>query len=247
MLFRAIGNPNDLGNRCLLGEVEAACEQTAIDIARSRWLKPPIHSISVEPIPCQGTARPAENTSPTPTDQPTAMTADGSSPAVSPEDQELRERVKAETEAMDVGQWPQTDEQRLIARYSRRRLLLTAEAERIREQLDAMIRGIEREISTLDYLYEWQARQIVARMLTGKARSIKTPWGTLGFRKYDGFIAIRDEKELTEAALASEHMAGVLKTEWRVSKSGLNQYFKETGDVPPGCEAVPSGDKFYVK
>lgn len=158
--------------------------------------------------------------------------------------------IRAEVEGMDVGDFPKSDEQRTLCRFMRLRSQLAMEHTRIADQMTAMLKGLESRIDGLDYLFLPVVKPIVEDMLKGgKAKSIKTPWGTAGFRSSQPKLEITDEPALRQAASAAddEALASVLVMEWSVSKSKLNEYFKSTGELPSGVELVPAAEKFYVK
>jgi hypothetical protein len=113
------------------------------------------------------------------------------------------------------------------------------------------------------------------RLKDAKTRSFKLPSGKLGFRSTTPQLVVRDENVYSKwvetnlpSALRLELEADVSKLSrdqlWNVKtsldsmgvlvcvestpiKSVVNDYFKESGIVPDGCDFVPAEDKFYVK
>lgn len=158
------------------------------------------------------------------------------------------EAIRAEVDATELGNYePADDGERLLCRYVRLRQLRQMELSRIKDQMQAMVRSLQSQINGLDYVFQQQAAEIVkAKLGNGKARSIKTPWGTLGFRKQAAKLEIIDEQALIDAACGTG-LAVCLKTVFSVNKSMLNDWVKKTGEIPTGCEFVPERDVFYVK
>ncbi len=155
--------------------------------------------------------------------------------------------VLAEVEAIDVGQLARDEDERLLHRYCRRRQQLTAEITRVKEQTAAMLRDLERQVESLDWCLRGRVEEITRSRLTGRTRSVKTPWGTVGFRKHPTGIEVADEAAVIEAVLSGDLPNDVTRTKVEVSKSALNEVFRSTGEVPPGCDLVPERDDFYVK
>lgn len=140
-----------------------------------------------------------------------------------------------------------TEEERMWMKYIRVSLRLEDEAARVKAQCEAILKGIEQRRKGLEYIYGGMARHVTAAKLgTGKSKSLKTPWGTVGYRKTPAHLKIRDAAGIIQVAKASK-MVGWFKTKEEPSQTGLLDYFKRTGEVPFGCEVEPAFEKFYVK
>ena len=160
----------------------------------------------------------------------------------------LYKEIQEETERLDAGEGVTEADDMALNRYVRIRQRTSVELDRVKDQMKAMVRDLERRLDAIDYVYKAQAEQITARKLQcQKTKSVKLPWGTVGFRTSQANVEVEDEEALQAAALANEAMADVVKMEWRVSKSGLNAYVKATGDVPAGCKFWPASEKFFVR
>jgi hypothetical protein len=84
----------------------------------------------------------------------------------------------------------------------------------------------------------------------GKVKSIKTPFGIAGFCTTNARLEVTDDAKLIAAAQLApvdDPLKAAIRVKVEVSRSGVNEYFKTTGDVPAGTEVVPESEKFYVK
>lgn len=89
------------------------------------------------------------------------------------------------------------------------------------------------------------ARQRIAEQ-AGRRKSVCLPAGILGFRQDAPKLVIDNEVEVIE--WAKRHRPDLVSTVEHLSKSGLNQHMKDTGEVPgAGAHIEPAQDKFYVK
>lgn len=174
----------------------------------------------------------------TPADGPTAADFD---------QQALVDETRCEAEAMEIGELVTDERLKTLYRYLRRRGQLAAEAERLRENLHAMLKEITRKVETLDYLYQEEAKATVRDMLAGKkAKSLKTPFGVAGFRTIAAKVEVVDEATLIKAAESDVDLMALVRTETRVSRSDVADHFKRTGELPPGCELSAAYEKFHI-
>jgi phage host-nuclease inhibitor protein Gam len=149
------------------------------------------------------------------------------------------EEVQRETAALDVGNFAHSEAERDLHRYLRRRGQLEAEKTHIKDQVAAMLRGIESKIAALDWVFGPSAEATVRQLLgDGKAKSVKTPFGTAGFRTVPAGLVVTDESKLPDDAF---------RTVRQVDKAGIVAKFKETGEVVAGCEIKPAEERFFVK
>lgn len=159
---------------------------------------------------------------------------------------EIAERAEYAAGGVELG--ASSDGEILVYRYVRRYNQLMVEKARVTAQMTSILRGLDYEIRGLNYQFENFAKDYLQRNLRGKARSLKTPWGTIGFRKKPASLEIKDHAALVVAYLAGELPDDVAAhvEEIRISKSALNKLFA-TGEIPPGCDVTPESDTFYVK
>jgi len=79
-----------------------------------------------------------------------------------------------------------------------------------------------------------------------RRKSVALPAGTIGFRRAGAKLVIEDEEAVLRWARKTQPNLVVIQES--ISKSGLTQYFEETGEIPPGGVRVePEKDKFYIK
>lgn len=152
----------------------------------------------------------------------------------------------------DVGTFATTDDERTLHRYVKRLTSLADERTRLVEQTASMLASIDSKAKGIEYVYAGLVQDITRRLLAaqhGKAKSIKTPFGTVGFRRQAAKLVVIDELQVIAEAGGNVAMAGVVETvtEVRLSKSKLNEYFVVTGEIPPGTEVVPERENFFCK
>ena len=79
-----------------------------------------------------------------------------------------------------------------------------------------------------------------------RQKSISLPAGRIGFRHAGMKLVIDDEEAVLRWARKTQPNLVVIQES--ISKSGLNQYFEDTGEIPPsGVRVEPEDEKFYVK
>lgn len=145
-------------------------------------------------------------------------------------------------------------------------------ADRVRAWAAIEVRRAEREERFFIHYYgsqleQWTRAEI--ETLGGRRRSICLPGGTVGFRRSRARLLICDEAELLR--WCHSHLVDALTLEinatgadacklrqWcrtncsearineSVSRSGLDQYFRSTGEYPQGTE-ITSQEKFFIK
>jgi phage host-nuclease inhibitor protein Gam len=80
----------------------------------------------------------------------------------------------------------------------------------------------------------------------GRRKSVSLPAGTVGFRSEPLKLVVDDEGSVI--AWAKQHRPELISTIERPSKSGLNEHFEQTGEVPDaGVRIEPAREKFFVK
>lgn len=162
----------------------------------------------------------------------------------------LEAELRAEVESMDPGELADTEEKRLLFKYVRARQRIAMEAQRVADQMKAMLRGFDSRLKGLDAFFGPPAARITRELLAGqggKAKSIKTPFGTVGFRKQNAKLVVTDEAKLIDHCQVAEGMGDCIVPDWKLVKSEVNAHFERTGEIPPGVEIEPETEKFYCK
>jgi hypothetical protein len=129
----------------------------------------------------------------------------------------------------------------LVGKLAERRATIA----RIKEQAAAMVRDAERDIEYLEWRFGPELEMWAAANLEGKKKSVKLLTGTVGFRSQKGKLVVVDEAACLEWARDNCPVAYVVEP--RLVKTPIDDLFQKTGEIPPGCEYVEGGEKFYVK
>jgi hypothetical protein len=147
--------------------------------------------------------------------------------------------IKAEVEATDCGD-PEADEERaLVLRYHRRVTAKKDEIERVKEAHRKLVNRLESDLKGLDYVYTASVSAIVRKWLTGKMRSIATPWGRIGFRNVPPRVSVPDPAAFVMGCPAAfVSLSPNLKA--------ISAAIKETGEVPKGVEVGEAEERFYA-
>lgn len=154
--------------------------------------------------------------------------------------------VRAEVDAVDPGPMATDDDTKTLYRYLRLRMYATAELTSLKDQMDAMVRSAESRVKTLDHFYsEFAARVVAAKIKGSVARSIKTPFGTLGFRASKPRSVVGDEAAAIEA-LTKLGQAQCVRRTPSIDKAELDKYIAATGEMPDGVDMTDGGDVFYL-
>ncbi len=157
-------------------------------------------------------------------------------------------QLRAEVASLEPGPVKAEDEA-LLHRVTRKLARLADEQGRALAWYEHECRRIARERAGVLYLYRSHAEATVARLLAGKkARSLRTPWGTAGFRLQPARLVVEDEATVVQAweKLALPREAVTVKTVTAVSRSELQRLYATTGEIPPGCTVRPERDEFYI-
>ena len=115
----------------------------------------------------------------------------------------------------------------------------------VKAQFRAMMKDIENDRKFLEWRFGIELPEWTRGNLPRKKKSIKLLTGTVGFRSLKGGLAVDDKEAIIEWARVN--CPAAIKTIEDISKTGLNEYFEKTGDVPDGCILLDASDKFYVK
>jgi len=163
-------------------------------------------------------------------------------------DATIIDEVKAEAENLDVGELPVTDDERLLYQYLRRRGQIQSEIERVSENAKAMIAALASKLNGLDFVYKAKAAAVAAALLENKkAKSVRTPFGVAGFRKSNMSIELIDEDRLIAEADSNIDLIELVRVRKEVNLAAVAEFFKRTGEVPPGCGVIPERETFFVK
>jgi phage host-nuclease inhibitor protein Gam len=161
---------------------------------------------------------------------------------------DLEAELRGEVDATDDGGFAKDPDEALVLRYLRTRSRVANEIVHIEEQTGAILKRLKARLDGLDKFYGGHAEAYAHRKLDGqRVRSVKTPFGTLGFRKTQPNVKVVDEAVVLALAETREDMKACVRVKTELSKSGLNEWFDKTGDVVDGLEFVPAGEKFFVK
>ncbi len=133
----------------------------------------------------------------------------------------------------------QADRDATLAKYTR-------EGERLRANCTAMINELDNRDKAIEWKYGQMIAQLVAAKIKGqRQRSVKTLFGTVGYRKTAAKVTrhIRCENAVL-LAWAQEHCPDAVVS--RTSKSVTK------GELPETCEHIwdettPAADTFYYK
>jgi hypothetical protein len=154
--------------------------------------------------------------------------------------EEAGDFIRAQVETADPGPLAQDEETRLLYRYLRIRAQAVAELTTLKDQMAAMVRSAESRVKSLDYVYsEFAARITAAKIAGGKSKSLKTPFGTVGFRAQRAALVVVDAAMVPVAFKT-------LKQDVVVNKVALNEHWQTTGEVAPGCDVTDARETFYL-
>ncbi len=130
-------------------------------------------------------------------------------------------------------------------------------AANLRSQCEDEISRIEREAERAQERYNGQLEHYTRTHMHGKSKNIKVCTGhggttatMLGFRNKPGGLRIVDKEKAVEWAkecLTDGQAAVFVKRQTAVSPvaDSFKAYFKDTGEIPAGCEVVPDDERFY--
>ena len=143
---------------------------------------------------------------------------------------------------------PDDIETATMLKYIRLRNRYSEELSTVKRQMSSMMSSLESKISNLDYLYRDITIGYTKKALQNrKERSIKTPFGTVGFRKQQQRLQLLNEQRVIELSENGALPEDCRKVSVTVNKRALQKHYEATGEIPFGCEIVPEHDKFYVK
>jgi hypothetical protein len=166
-------------------------------------------------------------------------------------DEVIRAVVQFEVSETNPGTVAVDDDERTLDRILRRRSMYVAEVTRLKEQCAAMIRDAERKVEAIDWVYTPVLERIVRAKLTGQTKkSLNRPHGKVGLRASGGGLVIVDPDKFIAHAKATPGMESCVREKPapppEVAKKELADWFKKSGEVPPGTDVAPKVDRFYI-
>ncbi len=103
----------------------------------------------------------------------------------------------------------------ILHRFVRYNLRLVEEAERVKGQFAAILRDLDNRRKAAEFRFGMVARVTADRLIKvqgGRLKSIKTPWGTVGFRKTVDRVDVADEQAVIDRyGFPPELIADVLR------------------------------------
>jgi hypothetical protein len=124
-----------------------------------------------------------------------------------------------------------------------------AYAERCAAWAEAERRRAERDEEFLLFRFGGQLAEFARQQIAaagGRRKSITLPAGTAGFRTLPARVVVDDEA--AALARAKQHTPHLVTVVERLSRSGLIDHVKQTGEMPPrGVHTEPAREGFYVK
>lgn len=119
------------------------------------------------------------------------------------------------------------------------------EVERIKTAMAVEVRRREAMIDYFLRRFEQELEAYARAQLVGDRKSTMLPNGVkLSFRKVAPKLDVRDESQFLDWAKAWLPEAVVVKES--VSKTTVNEHWKDTGEIPQGCEVSPERVGFYI-
>lgn len=121
-----------------------------------------------------------------------------------------------------------------------------AEIERIKTTADAEIKRREAMINYFTQRFEQELEAFARSQLVGDRKTTVLANGIkLSFRKIAPKLEVLDEDAYLEWAKAWLPEAVVVKES--VSKTAVNGHWKDTGEIPQGCDVQPERVGFYIQ
>lgn len=161
--------------------------------------------------------------------------------------------IDADLKTVDPGPVPQTAEEQQLYRLVRIGQRYTVEADRVEDQSKAMVKGLRAKADRFFYRYNALLQELVKGILgdalqRGQKKSVKTSFGTAGFRRRGGNVVVKDIAEfekLFEVTIQGDGVAYV-RVKVEPNLKAINDHYKATGELLPGCDLEPVQDRFYV-
>lgn len=95
-------------------------------------------------------------------------------------------------------------------------------------------------------ILSYMARARPELLKGGKKKSRALPSGTIGWRTKGGRLTVRDEVTALAWAKDQPVEADFVRVKFELNRKALQDLFKATGEIPPGCDVEPEEDVPYV-
>ena len=130
----------------------------------------------------------------------------------------------------------------------RRIVQARAYAQRVKDWADLETRRARREEAFFlqrfgGDLETWLARELAERQ--SRQKSVNLPAGRVGRRSVAEKLVVEDEQAVL--AWARVHLPEAIKSIEAVSKSILNDRFRDTGELPPGVTLHPAHESLVIR
>lgn len=162
---------------------------------------------------------------------------------------DLQDTPPTDADRVDLDLWI---DRRLAALWR-----ITEEMEHNRRVAEARISEVEDWLAATNGRLERRAellrQQVMAAAAAypyqGRSKSRKLPSGEIGKRTTPERVAVVDKEAALAFAKAHPALSADVKVEVKesISTTALTNYYRSTGEVPPGCEAVPAEEKPFVR
>jgi phage host-nuclease inhibitor protein Gam len=126
--------------------------------------------------------------------------------------------------------------------------VLKASIERLKERTKRLNAQAERGVGFFSGALREYAEANRAELLGGgKKKSRGLPSGDIGWKAVPEKVTVLDEAVAIAWARSQPVESELLRIKEEVNKPALAAHFKETGEVPPGCDVSPAREEFVVK
>lgn len=127
-------------------------------------------------------------------------------------------------------------------------LQLNAAKREVKRQACLMVKALDRRIATFRYLFWEPLREYAKPRIPRGKKSINFVTGRLQFKTRKASFKCKEDKASQAAALAwaKENAPHAIYSEPRVDKAILEDWYRTTGEVPPGCDADLETITFHV-
>lgn len=163
--------------------------------------------------------------------------------------QAVVDQINQEVSEVDVGGFTKTEDEAQLFRILRLRGRAEDELERVKRESSAWIKRLQNRLDSIDYVLKPVASELAKRILAGKkVKSVRTPFGSAGYRTVPGGLEVEDTTRLLEAWHNNQLPMELIKVEQKFVPvmAEINDLFKKTGEVPPGCGVREDQEKFYL-
>ena len=140
------------------------------------------------------------------------------------------------------------EQKTFLKRYLRMRILKEVEISLLKSNFEVAKKRLDSELAAIEYQFGDSARNIAKELLKGgKKKSLKTLWGTFGFRKKAAALIIKKTEDCLQSLMSKAPQLVKKKVEVSIDKAGLNELWKENGWIPGGCDVQEEKEIFFVK